>query len=277
MMIENIYLPQIAVIRDVRDETGDVKTYTLGFKDRKVAGAFSFRPGQFMMVSILHGGEMPISISSSPTRKDAIELSIRRVGALTTKIHARRIGDEIGLRGPYGNGFPIEKLAGRHLLFVAGGIGLAPLRGLINYALDNRTDFGRVTVLHGARTPSDIPFKSDLERWPGEKDTRVFVTVDKSDAGWKGRTGPVTTLWGPADLSSKDTVAVICGPPVMISFVVADLLRMGFTEDDIVSTLERHMKCGVGKCGHCSIGDQLTCVDGPVFTYREMKEMPRDL
>ncbi len=276
-MIENIYLPRIAVIRDIREETSDIKTFTLQFKQKKYHRAFSYRPGQFMMVSVFHAGEMPISISSSPTRKETVELSIKKAGSVTGAIHNCRAGDEIGLRGPYGRSFPLEKLLGRNLLFVAGGIGLAPLRGLINYALDNRGDFGHITILHGARTPSDIPFKYELARWPGEKDTSVFVTVDSGDAQWNGPVGPVTTLWDKAGITHENTVALICGPPVMISFVVADLLKMEFSEESIISTLERHMKCGVGKCGHCSVGQKLICVDGPVFTYREMKQMPRDL
>lgn len=276
-MNNNIYLPQIATIKDIKEETGDIKTFTLAFKDRGFKKFFSFRPGQFMMVSVFQAGEVPISISSSPTQPENVQLSIKRAGSLTSKIHEHRVGDEVGLRGPYGRCFPLERLIGKNLLFVAGGIGLAPLRSLINYVLDKRAEFGQVTVLHGARTPSDLPFKHELSRWPKERDAKVLVTVDRPDSGWRGSVGPVTTLWSKADILSQDTLAVICGPPVMISFVVMDLLKMGFSEDDIISTLERHMKCGVGKCGHCSIGQHLTCVDGPVFTYREMKEMPTDL
>ncbi|MEW6327620.1 MAG: FAD/NAD(P)-binding protein [Thermodesulfobacteriota bacterium] len=276
-MNNNVYLPQIAVIKDIKEETGDIKTFTLAFKDRKFKNSFSFRPGQFMMVSVFQAGEVPISISSSPSQPENLQLSIKKAGALTGKIHGHKVGDEIGLRGPYGRSFPVERLIGKNLLFVAGGIGLAPLRSLINYVLNNRTEFGQITILHGARTPSDIPFKHELSRWPKERDVKVLVTVDRPDTGWKGNIGPATALWDKTGISSRDTIAVICGPPVMISFVVMDLLKMGFSEDDIISTLERHMKCGVGKCGHCSIGHQLTCVDGPVFTYREMKELPTDL
>jgi NAD(P)H-flavin reductase len=276
-MNNNIYLPQIAVIKDIKEETGDIKTFTLAFKDRKFKKSFSFRPGQFMMVSVFQAGEVPISISSSPAQPENLQLSIKKVGSLTNKIHEHKVGNEIGVRGPYGRCFPLERLIGKNLLFVAGGIGLAPLRSLINYVLDKRAEFGQVTILHGARTPSDIPFKHELSRWPKERDAKVLVAVDRPDSGWRGSIGPVTTLWSKADILSQDTLAIICGPQVMISFVVMDLLKMGFSEDDIISTLERHMKCGVGKCGHCSIGHQLTCVDGPVFTYREMKEMPTDL
>lgn len=276
-MIDNIYLPKIAVIRSIKEETPDIKTFTLCFKSKRVSKAFSFYPGQFMMVSVFHSGEVPISISSSPTRRESIDLSIKKVGALTTRIHGYQLGDEIGLRGPYGRSFPLDECRGKNLLFVGGGIGLAPLRSLIGYSLDNRSEFGSITILHGARTPADIPFKEELSAWAKQTDATVFVTVDKADSNWTGPVGPVTTLWNRAAVSSRETIAIICGPPVMISFVISDLCKMGFSENSIISTLERHMKCGVGKCGHCSIGDKLICIDGPVFSYKEMKELPRDL
>ncbi len=180
----------------------------------------------------------------------------------------------MGVRGPYGNGFPLERLYGSDLLFVGGGIGLAPLRSMIQYVFARRSEFGRITILYGARSPEDIVFKEDLAGWEEEKDARVLITVDKGDRPWKGATGPVTRLWQETDVDPSSTKAIVCGPPVMISYVVFDLLKMGFAEDDIISTVERNMKCGVGKCGHCSIGSKFTCIHGPVFTYREMKEMP---
>lgn len=276
-MIKNIYVPQIAVIRDIKKETPDIKTFTLVFKSKKWGKAFSFRPGQFMMVSVFHSGEVPVSISSSPTRTGSLDLSIKRVGALTTKIHGCRVGEEIGLRGPYGRSFPLDESRGKNLLFIGGGIGLAPLRGFIDHSLQKRSEFGCITILHGAKSPADIPFKKELTEWGRKEDTRVFITVDRPDSSWNGPVGPVTTLWDRAAVSSRETMAIISGPPVMISFVMSDLCRMGFSEDDIVSTLERRMKCGVGKCGQCRIGDKLVCMDGPVFSFKEMKELPRDL
>lgn len=276
-MIENIYLPHIATITQIKVETDDIKTFTLSFKDELPRKSFSFRPGQFMMVSVPHGGEMPISISSSPTEKKTIELSIKKVGSCTRKIHEYEVGAEIGLRGPYGRSFPLERLTNKNLLFVAGGIGLAPLRGLINYVLENRPQFGHIIILHGARTPSDIPFKGDLLLWSEQTDVEVLVTVDRSTAEWGGNIGPVTSLWPQTKIVCQDTIGMLCGPPAMISAVINDLTQMGFSEDDIISTLERHMKCGVGKCGHCSIGQKLTCLDGPVFTYREMQDMPKGM
>jgi NAD(P)H-flavin reductase len=273
-MVPNIYLPHPVSIKEVKQETVDIKTFTLHFQDEEVRNRFTFRPGQFLFVSVFNFGEAPISICSSPTFSKRLQLSIKKVGALTGEIHRYSEGDEIGVRGPYGNGFPLERLYGNNLLFVGGGIGLAPLRSLIQYVFANRLEFGRVTILYGARTPGDIVFKKDLRTWAREKDVEVLMTVDKADSEWKGETGPVTHLWQKTRLSPSNTKVIICGPPVMISYVVFDLLKMGFAEEDIISTLERNMKCGVGKCGHCSIGSKLTCIHGPVFTYQEMKVFP---
>lgn len=275
-MIRNIYLPERAVIKETRSETADIKTFLLHFKNKKLGREFCFRPGQFVMVSVPHTGEMPISISSSPSRPEGLELSIKRVGTCTKKMHGFTVGAEIGLRGPYGQSFPLERLEGENLLFVAGGIGLAPLRSLICYVLDKRTKFGKVAILHGARTPEDIPFKEDLCRWAERNDVRVFVTVDRPAPEWSGYVGPVTGLWSEIDLSNG-SYALMCGPPLMISAVSRDLVSMGLSEDRIISTLERHMKCGVGKCGHCSVGEKLICTDGPVFTYNEVKRIPAGL
>lgn len=273
-MVANIYLPHAVSIKEVREETDDIKTFTLCFKDEEVGNRFTFRPGQFVLVSVFNRGEAPISICSSPTFPEGIQLSIKKMGLLTGEIHRYAEGDEIGVRGPYGNGFPLERLCGSNLLFVGGGIGLAPLRSLINYVCAHRSEFGEVTILYGARTPGDIVFKEDLNAWGREKNVTVLMTVDRGAPQWKGDIGPVTHLWEKTTISPSNTKTLICGPPVMISYVVFDLLKMGFVEDDIISTLERNMKCGVGKCGHCSIGSKLTCIHGPVFTYREMKEFP---
>lgn len=273
-MVANIYQPHPASIQAVKEETGDIKTLTLVFKDQEIQGSFSFRPGQFVLVSVFNCGEAPISISSSPTFSEGLQLSIKEMGLLTGEIHRYTEGEEVGLRGPYGNGFPLDELCGHNLLFVGGGIGLAPLRSLIEYVFSKRSEFGRVTVLYGARTPRDIVFKDDLAAWDREKDVRVMITVDRGDSEWKGDIGPVTHLLKRATIYPSNTKTIICGPPVMISYVVFDLLKMGFAEDEIISTLERHMKCGVGKCGHCSIGSKFTCMHGPVFTYRQIKEFP---
>ncbi len=184
-----------------------------------------------------------------------------------------QVGSEVGIRGPFGNGFAYEEVLGKDLLFVGGGIGLAPLRSLINNVLDNRDRFGRVFILYGSRTPADLVFKDEFQVWQAQPDVAMLITVDRGDEKWKGNVGVVTTLLPRVKIESDKTIAFVCGPPVMIPFVIKDLIKLGFTEDTIISTLERHMKCGVGKCGHCCIGNKYVCVDGPVFSYRQMKAM----
>jgi sulfhydrogenase subunit gamma (sulfur reductase) len=271
--MKDVYFPDIAVIDRVRNETGDVKTFTMRFKAPDIQENFSYRSGQFLEVSIFGIGEMPISITSTPSRKGFFELSVKNVGLVSGVLHSMTPGAEVGIRGPFGNGFPFEKVFGKNLFFVGGGIGLAPLRSLINNVLDNRESFGKATILYGSRTPGDLVFRDEFEVWRDQPDVTMLVTVDRGDEQWTGNVGVVTTLFPKAAIESQSTVAFVCGPPVMIPFVIKDLLNLGFTEDRIISTLERHMKCGVGKCGHCCIGHKYVCVDGPVFSYREMKAM----
>lgn len=273
-MVPNIYLPHPARVERVKDETDDIKTFTLSFKEKEMKEGFTFRPGQFVMVSVFNCGEAPISISSSPTFPNGLQLSIKKMGLLTGEIHKYAVGDEVGLRGPYGNGFPLEDLSGHNLLFVGGGIGLAPLRSLIQYVLSNRSQFGAATILYGARTPGAIVFKEDLASWGKENDIRVLTTVYRGEPGWKGRVGLLADLLKKTEIAADNTKAVVCGHPAIISYVVFGLLEIGFKEEDIVTTLERNMKCGVGKCGHCSIGSRLTCMHGPVFTYRQVTAFP---
>jgi len=271
--MKDVYFPDIALIDSIRNETGDVKTFTLRFKDRKIQENLTYRSGQFFEVSIFGIGEMPISITSTPSRKGFLELSVKNAGRVSGILHSMTPGSEVGVRGPFGNGFPYEEVFAKDLLFVGGGIGLAPLRSLINNVLDNHDSFGKVTILYGARTPGDLVFRDEFEVWQAQPDTTMLVTVDRGDEKWTGNVGVVTTLFPKVEIEIKSTVAFVCGPPVMIPFVIKDLLELGFTEDTIISTLERHMKCGVGKCGHCCIGDKYVCVDGPVFSYRQMKAM----
>lgn len=274
--MKEIYLPDIAVIEDKLQETGDVATFTLRFKNQDVQDRFEYKPGQFVELSIFGYGEIPISITSTPSRPGFLELNVKNVGYVSGALHKLPVGSEVGIRGPYGNGFPYEKAFGKNLLFVAGGIGLAPLRSLINFAIDHRSQFADFTILYGARTPSDLDFKWELEKWEQHPSLQILVTVDRGDEHWKGNVGVVTILFPKATFSHENTIAFVCGPPVMIPFVIRDLLKLGFAEEAIISTLERHMKCGVGKCGHCCVGEKYMCQDGPVFSYKEMKEMAEE-
>ena len=218
-------------------------------------------------------GEAPFCLASSPTRPDPLEVTVRRTGLLTDALHAMAPGDEVGLRGPCGNGFDLQAAEGKDLLFVAGGIGLPPLRGLIWNVLDQRARFGRVTILYGAKTPTDLVYKAELEAWAARDDVRCLVTVDRAEPGWEGTVGMVPVLFDQAGLKPAGTLAYVCGPPVMIKFVIQDLLMRGFAPEQVISTLERMMQCGVGKCNHCCIGHRYVCRDGPVFSYREIREM----
>ena len=272
-MAKNELAPKPARILNITQETSDTKTFTLVFTNPADQEAFNYRPGQFVEISVLGVGEAPISITSSPSRKGFLELSIKRVGQLTETIHALSPGSIVGIRGPYGNGFPFEDVSGDNILFVAGGIGLAPLRSLINYVFDNRPDYGDVKILYGSKNSGELVFTEELDRWSGMSETEVLVTVDRGDEHWQGNVGLVTTLIPRIKLTPESYSAFVCGPPVMIPFVIKDLLELGFREDKIISTLENYMKCGVGKCGHCLLGGKYICMEGPVFKYSEMKDL----
>ena len=269
----NPYLPQGAVIKEIIRENSQIKTFVVEPLDRELKDTFSYLPGQFVMVSVPHHGEAPISISSTPTRPGGIHLSVRVAGRLTRALHKMKVGQEIGLRGPYGRPFPLEALQGKDLLFVAGGIGLAPLRSAINYCLDQEGVYGRITLLYGSRLPSDIAFRHDIEEWEGRPEMECVLTVDQAEPGWTGNVGVVTALWDKVEIAPERQAALVCGPPMMIRLVLADLKEMGYSDDEVITTMERHMKCGIGVCGHCHMGGRLVCTDGPVFSSRELREM----
>lgn len=272
----NVFQPLPAVVHEVIVENSQIRTFVLAFADEEVNRACTYRPGQFMMVSIPHHGEAPISVSSSPTRPGTIHLSVRRAGRLTAAMHELAEGSVIGLRGPYGRPFPLEQLQGRDLLFVAGGIGLAPLRSVITCCLDQPGKYGAITVLYGSRHPGDIAFRQDIAAWQQTPGVSCRLTVDQTAPGWEGHVGLVTTLLDGLSVDPARTSALLCGPPVMIRFVLAQLGRMGFADQDIITTMERYMKCGVGLCGHCHMDDKLVCVDGPVFSLAQLRTMDVD-
>jgi NAD(P)H-flavin reductase len=269
----DLFLPRLARITGVRDETPDTKTFALRFQDEADQEDFDFRAGQFLELSVFGCGEAPFCLASSPSRPQCLETTVRRTGRLTNALHELGPGDEVGLRGPFGNGFDVPAAYGKDLLFVGGGIGLPPLRGLIWNVLDQREGFGRITVLYGARTPEDLVYKDELEAWGERGDLEVQVTVDRATASWQGRVGVVPTLFDKSGFRPATTVAFVCGPPMMIRIVVRDLLNRGFAEEAVITTLERMMQCGVGKCNHCAIGHRYVCRDGPVFSYRQMQEL----
>ncbi len=272
----NLYLPERMEIVKIIPETGDTKTFHLQFLDPSVKERFSFLSGQFGEYSVLGEGEATFCISSSPTRPDHLEFSVKRVGRLTEALHQLNPGDIIGFRGPYGNSFPVDRMKGKDLLFIGGGIGLAPLRSLIQNVLDRRLDYGEITILYGARTPRDLCFKYDLESWAANPTVKMVTSVDAADGDWKGKVGLVPVVLEEMAPSPQKTVAVTCGPPIMIRYALRALEKLGFTPPQIWTTLEMKMKCGVGKCGRCNIGPLYVCKDGPVFSLEEIRSFVSD-
>ena len=268
--LDNMYLPQQAIVRKIIHENDLVNTYALTLLDEMANQRFSCQPGQFMMVSMPHLGEAPISFSSCSDLKDGFALTIRNSGSLTAAVHTLRVGDTVGVRGPYGTAFPLDDCRGKNLFFIAGGIGLAPLRPVIEYCLRKSKEFGRLVLLYGSKTPDEFCFSGEFAHWQ-EKGLHCRLTVDQETAGWTGHVGLVTSLLEGVDIGTDD-MALVCGPGIMIRFVLAQLQSMGMEAGNIITTLERHMKCGVGICGHCHSGDKLVCVDGPVFRADEIPE-----
>ena len=266
-------VPMIGVVTDIRQETPDVKTFRVNAPEG--GKLFEHKPGQCAMVSVPGVGEAMFSITSSPTNKEYQEFSIKKCGVLTDYLHDLQVGDEITVRGPYGNNFPVDtELKGKDLLFVAGGIGLAPLRSVINYVLDNRDDYGKVDILYGSRSADDlVQLKEIQEVWMKAKDVNVYLTIDRPQEGWDGHVGFVPAYLKELELSADKTV-LVCGPPIMIKFVLAALTEMGYSKTQAYTTLELRMKCGVGKCGRCNIGSKYVCKDGPVFRCDEVDELP---
>lgn len=264
----SIFLPEIAEVISTRQLTEMEKYIELKIKETR---EFEFIPGQFIQLSVFGIGEAPISISSSPFNKDTIGLCVRKAGDVTSAIHKLEAGSYIGIRGPLGNGFPVEEMKGKDLLFIAGGLGLAPLRSLINYVLERRDDFAKITILYGAKNPREILFADELELWKTRKDIELDITLDKPDDNWAGKSGVITRLIPPLDLEPTNTYALVVGPPVMYKYVLLELQTKQISEDHIIMSLERRMKCGIGKCGHCQINGVYVCLDGPEFSYHTLK------
>ena len=265
-------------IVSITDETVDTKTFRLEFCDKKQGEQFDFCAGQFGLYSVFGVGEATFCIASSPTQKGYIECSVKRTGKVTNELHQCNEGDIIGFRGPYGNGFPIERMRGKNLLFVAGGIGLAPLNSLICNCLDLRDQFKDISILYGARSVVDLVYKERLDTWQQMKDVQTLYTVDPGGETpeWKGEVGFVPTVLTSMKPKPENTIVVLCGPPIMIKFVLAALVVLGFSLESAYTTLENRMKCGVGKCGRCNVGNLYVCKDGPVFRCSDLEALPKE-
>ncbi len=272
---QNPYLPHPARIIRTLPQITNHQLFQIRFEDEELVKNFTYRPGQFVMLSVIGTGEAPISISSSPTRPGIIELCVRRIGQVTNALFKLPPNALVGIRGPFGNGFPIEQMERNNLLILAGGLGMAPLRSLLWYALDNRSKFEDVILMYGAKNPDDMLFKYELVSLIDRADLKCLLTVDKDESGiWKAHIGVVTKLFEYVDIDPAHTYATICGPGVMFKFVLDKVLERNFSKDRILMSLERNMQCGVGKCGHCMIGYKYTCLDGPIFTYWDAINLP---
>ena len=274
MSSANLLMPQMATILDITVETPDIKTLRVAGND---GIPFDFMPGQCAMLSVPPVGEAIFSITSSPTCRECLEFSIKDVGSVSGALHALTPGQQIGIRGPYGNGFPVNEMKGKDLLFIGGGIGLAPLRSLIGYCFAHRKDYDHIDIVYGARSPSDMIRKSEVKQnWQEQPATSVHLTVDAEFPDWKGHIGFVPTYVTELAFTPKNKVAITCGPPIMIKFVLQALDKLGFAPEQVITTLEMRMKCGVGKCGRCNLGPVYVCKDGPVFSLAQLNALPAE-
>lgn len=277
-MSDNIYKPYLMSITQIVEETPDVRTFRLKFKNAEDAEQFSFKAGQFGEYSVFGEGESTFCVASSPTRKGYIECTFRKAGRVTNALANLEEGDTVGFRGPFGNTFPIEEWEGKNLLYIAGGIALPPMRCVIWNTIDLRDKYKNITIVYGARSVADLVYKNELKEWDERPDIRLITTVDPGGQtpDWKGEVGFVPMVLEKAAPSSENTVAILCGPPVMIKFTMPVLKRLGFQDKNIYTTLENRMKCGFGKCGRCNVGKIFVCKDGPVFSYEQILTLPEE-
>lgn len=273
----NPYMPYIATLKEVVRETHNIMTFRVVFDDEEAMKNFHYEPGQVGQLSLFGAGESTFVINSPPTRKEYLQFSVMRAGEVTAALHQLKTGDKVGVRGPLGNHFPYNDMKGKNIVFVGGGIGMAPLRTLLLYMFDNRDDYGKITLLYGAKSPEDMAFAYEIDEWRKARNTEVVLTIDKEAKGWTEKVGLIPNVLLEMAPSTENAVAITCGPPIMIKFTLQALDKLGFKPEQIVTTLERRMKCGIGICGRCNIGDKYVCVDGPVFTYAELKDMVNEL
>ncbi|MDP6627410.1 MAG: FAD/NAD(P)-binding protein [Methanopyri archaeon] len=278
--MDNPYLPNTAIITDIKEEVqGEraITTFRTEFKDKKLAESFEFIPGQCAMVTLLGMGECFFAISSSPTKKGYLEFSVMRLGKVTQSLHELEVENSLGVRGPYGNGFPVDEWKGKNILCIGGGIGQAPLRSLIQYVMDNRKDYGKLDVIYGARSTADLCYMDEFAGMEKRDDVDVHLSIDNEEEGWTRFVGFVPDNLKRLAPSPENTIAITCGPPIMIKFVIQALEKLGFTPDQIFTTLEMRMTCGIGKCGRCNIGNLYVCKDGPVFSWEILKDVKGEM
>lgn len=275
--VQNPYLPEIATVTEVIEETPNIKSFKVILNDPERMKNFTFEPGQVGQLSVFGVGESTFVINSPPTRMEYLQFSVMKAGEVTAAIHDLSAGDQVGVRGPLGNWFPYEQMKGKKILFIGGGIGLAPLRTLILFMFDNRQDYSDITILYGARSVADLCYKEELREWGSKKDIELHLTVDANSPGHPIREGFVPTVLMDLAPKPEDTIAITCGPPIMIKYVLQNLEKLGFKDEQVITTLEARMKCGIGLCGRCNIGHKFICKDGPVFSAAELRELKYEI
>ncbi|MDR2695561.1 MAG: FAD/NAD(P)-binding protein [Deltaproteobacteria bacterium] len=273
----NPYLPEVATVAERIQETAQIVTLRLVLDDPAKMRNFAFKPGQVGQLSVFGAGESTFVINSPPSQKEYLQMSVMKAGEVTSAIHKLTAGDKVGLRAPLGNSFPCEQWKGKDVFFVGGGIGMAPIRTIMLHLLDNRKDYGRLSLLYGARSPKDMAYGYELDAWLHSKDLDATLTIDAPFEGWAHKVGLIPNVLLELAPKPKNCVAVLCGPPIMIKFTLQALQKLAFPDEQIVTTLERRMKCGIGICGRCNIGHKYVCVDGPVFSLAELRELPDEL
>ncbi|WP_321425113.1 FAD/NAD(P)-binding protein [uncultured Bacteroides sp.] len=278
MSEQNIYLPYLMTIDKITNEAPGVKTFKLKFQNEEEANAFNFKAGQFGEYSAFGEGESTFCIASAPTRKGYIECTFRETGKVTSGLADLEEGSTMGFRGPFGNTFPMDEWKGKSLVFIAGGIALPPMRCVIQNALDLRENFKDITIVYGAKSVNDLVYKDELKEWADRPDVNLVTTVDPGGEtpDWKGEIGFVPSIVDKTAPSPENTIAIVCGPPIMIKFTFPVLEKLGFKDDQIYTTLENRMKCGVGKCGRCNVGKLYVCKDGPVFSKEQLNNIPAE-
>jgi len=278
--MKNPYVPYPVTIDGiaVENDARDIKTFKLTFDKPEDAAAFKYVPGQFAELSLFGYGESPIGIASSPTETGHLLFSVKRAGRVTGELHNSEPGRKMGVRGPMGNSYPWDRMRGRNIVIIGGGFAFTTLRSAVKYIMDpaNRGNYGDLTVIYGARSPGELLYKDQLKSWEKSEGIKLAVTVDKGDAGWKGREGFVPAVTREVAPGPANAIALVCGPPVMIKFTIPVLIDLGFPKTDIILSLEMRMKCGIGKCGRCNIGGKYVCIDGPVFSYAELEKLPSE-
>lgn len=271
---DTIYVPDIATITEMEDLSPTEKKITIKIDDDKKRESFDFLPGQFVEVTVFGVGEAPFSIPSSPNNKDSFELCVRKIGNVSNALHRMEVGSKVGIRGPFGKGiFPFEEMKGSNVVIVAGGLGMAPVRSLLKTIMEDRDNYKELTLIYGCVDPTNILYKDEMEELKRDQKIDLKLTVDNPDEGWKGPVGVCGKLLPEVDYPPEDTYVVVCGPPIMYKFIIQDLEEAGYKPEKTFLSLERRMECGVGKCNHCHIGNKLVCVDGPVFSLWEIKNL----